>query len=101
MPITPGRKKPKLGKPTKKPIDQKVLAEGYKAGANTFDTELYSHRQSRDFSGNAAPRVGGTSKPNPTAHKLAGTSSNKLIKKSIKNIKKSSASPQAKKSALA
>ncbi len=97
----PDRKKPKLGKPVKSKITKQELTEGYKLGATTFDQSNYSHRQNRDFSGTAAPRVGGTSKPNPTAHKLSGTSSKKSIRKSIKNIKNTAASPQAKRSAIA
>lgn len=97
MANTPKRKKPKVGKPSKH-VDQ---AEQYKLGATTYDQSNFQHRQHRDFSGNAAPRVGGTSKPNPTAHKLHGSSSKKTIKQSIKNIKKTAASPQAKRAALA
>lgn len=99
--INPGRRKPKLGKPIKTSLDQKTLAEGYKQGSKTFDTPLFSHLQSRDFSGTSAPRVGGTSKSDPNAAKVSGTSSKKVIKQSIRNIKKSAASPQAKRSALA
>lgn len=54
--------------------------------------------ESKTFSGAPAPRVGGSyTKTSPTAE---GTSSRKLMNKSIKMTKRSAASPQAKRSAL-
>jgi hypothetical protein len=68
---------------------------------NILKTTTDKQDPNYSYSGASAPRVGGKSHSKPGVHKVAGTSSNKLIKSSIKNIKKSAASPQAKRSALA
>lgn len=55
-----------------------------------------ANKGSRDFGG-LAPRVGGSFKPSGPA--ASGTAKKSTVKKSIKAIKRSAASPQAKRSA--
>lgn len=78
------------------------------------DSKKYTDFRSMDKSGRSAsvtgkkpdgqyslgtgPRVGGTVKPTATS-KVRGTSNKGLIKKALGNIKKTAASPQAKRAA--
>lgn len=78
------------------PVTQEVLAERRQA-AKAVPDEIQG-KEARDYSGTAAPRVGG---PAPKkAMNVTGAPTVKLMRQSKKNVKKSSASPQAKKSAI-
>ena len=90
------KKKVTMGKAKKSPITQETLKEDAQRAKNAPDAITGS--QTRTFPGTPAPRVGGKA-PAP-AKQVSGSPTVKLMKKSVKRAKQSSASTQAKKAAI-